>query len=131
MTTKRKFMLGLILLISHLIFFIAGANLTRYSMNQSFRDSLWKANAEVNFGRYVEYRGISSNINVGKYADAKCFADLGASGLYEKSLTCLKNRECALFLQKLDVRRTAPELLDKKIIGFKYYATENGIRSCK
>lgn len=131
MTTKRKIVIGIILLISHLIFFGLGSSLTQKSMNHSFRNGLWRSNAELNLGRYVEYRDISSDINAGKYDFAKCPADLGASELYEKLQSCLRNQECKLILDKLDAHKVAPELFDKKPAGFKYYVINDGIRSCE
>ena len=132
MTVKRKILLGIVLLISHLMLFSLGSSLTQKSMNRSFRNELWKSNAELNLGRYVEYRDISLDIKAGKYDYANCPADLGASELYEKLQSCLKSQECKLTLDKLDARKIAPELFDKTPTGFKYYAiNKEGIRSCE
>ena len=132
MTVKRKILLGIVLLISHLMLFSLGSSLTQKSMNRSFRNELWKSNTELNLGRYVEYRDISLDIKAGKYDYAKCPADLGASELYEKLQSCLKSQECKLTLDKLDARKIAPELFDKTPAGFKYYAiNKEGIRSCE
>lgn len=131
MTIRQKVTLGIVLLISYLAIFTLGSALTRNSMNSAFKNALWKSDVELNLGRYVEYRDISLDINAGKYDYAKCPADLGASELYEKLQFCLRSQECKLILDKLAANKIAPELFDKKFVGFKYYAVKDGIRTCE
>jgi hypothetical protein len=84
----------------------------------------------VGYGRYIDYRNISTDISKGKYDYAKCAADLGASDLYDELLTCLSDKNCSKLIDKEKEYKIAPELFDKKPLGFKYYAVKGGIRSC-
>lgn len=130
MLTKYKvYILVGLWLFSLLLSYGVGSITAHKAALRGFVQQFKSSEIEVGYGRYIEYRDMSTYIEQHKYEAAKCVADLGASSHFEQLETCLADTQCSKLLDK--EHKIAPELFDKKPTGFNYYPIKNGIRSCK
>lgn len=127
---KRKITLVAILVISHLTFYVLGSVINRQVMLHALSEQFNQTNASLNLGRYTEYRDIALAIRMGKYDNAKCSAELGASAMYDDLKSCLANPNCRAVIER-ETRKVAPEVLGEAPLKFTYLRSKDGIRSCK
>jgi len=128
--SKKKLIWWILGLIALLSIYTLGSVYGQKAALRSFVKQYKASEIRVDYGRYIDYRNIAMNIEKKKYDYAKCSADLSASSLYDELTECLSDQECSKLIDKDKEYKVAPELFDKKPLGFKYYADKNGIRTC-
>lgn len=127
---SRKVFFVAVLITSCFVSYILGSVINRKIMLSSFSEQFNRANATVNLGRYSEYRDIAVDIQERRYEDAKCFAELGASAMYDDLKSCLASKDCGEAV-KQKIHEVAPEVLGETPLKFSYIKSKNGIKSCK
>ena len=126
---RKKITWFVILVASHLLFFLAGSTTGRYVTLKYFAHETEKANASVSAGHYVVYRDIAVDIKARKYDEAKCKAELIASSLLDEAKSCMAAAECRDSIE-IDVRAKIPEVLGNTPLPFDYLEAKNGVRRC-
>jgi hypothetical protein len=129
MNNKSKITIGLMLLITHIGAYFLGAATNREKMLDEFERDFALSNANVNLGRYVEYRDVALSIKSGNHSRALCISRLGASAMYDDLQTCLQSKDCGSNLER-EIRDAAPEILGAHPLGFAYIGSVDGIRTC-
>lgn len=127
---KLKIALAAILLLSHLAFYILGSVVNRQVMLSSLSKEFNRTNANVNLGRYTEYRDIALVIKASRYDKAKCSVELGASAMYDDLKSCLTNQNCRGAIEQ-KMRAAAPEILGEAPLKFTYIKSKDGVKSCE
>lgn len=123
-------MLGAVLIVSHVAFFVLGGIVSQHTMLRAFAVEVKKANADVGLGLYMDYRYTALAIKEKRYESALCAAQLGASGKYDDLKKCLADQDCRPTIEQ-DLRERAPEVLGEAPLKFTYIAAKDGIRSCE
>jgi len=127
---KKKLILVVVLIVSHVAFFIGGDIRGKHLAMNYVATEAQKAEAETALGLYMIYRDIVKNIKNGKSESAICSASLEASEYYDDIKTCLSNNECnSSLIEK--VQKIAPEVLNNSSLEFNYLKSKNGIRRCE
>ncbi len=127
---KRKIALVVILLLSHSAVYVLGSFINRQAMLSALSAQFNRTNASLNLGRYTEYRDIALDVKAGKYNNAKCSAELGASAMYDDLKSCLANQGCKGAIEQ-KIREAAPEILGEAPLKFTYLKSKDGIKSCE
>jgi len=126
---KKTIAIGLILVITHAVFYMFGSIVSRKQILNSLEVDFNKSNASVNLGRYVEYRDIALAIKAEKLDRAICISELGASSMYDDLKSCLANQNCSVAL-KGKIHEAAPEILDEAPLKFNYIKRGDKMRLC-
>ena len=129
MNTKRVLVLGIVLLASHIAFFVLGEIHNRRVMLNALAAEDNRASAAVDLGLYLEYRDLARDIVAKQYDRALCAAQLGASGRYDDLKACLAAQGCRGAVEQR-VQQRAPEILGAAPLNFEYISAKDGIRSC-
>jgi hypothetical protein len=127
---RNKTALVVLFIISNVLFFIGGSATGRYITTNYLLREVKNANAEIELGNYTIYRDIASDINLRKYAAAKCLADLSASSMFDDVKACAANQECKKTLET-KIRANAPEVFGEATLKFIYLKSKDGIKSCQ
>lgn len=98
--------------------FRAGLNKAEASDSQVY-EALALANAAAHLRVFSE---ISEGIQEGRYASAKCKADLSASRLFEQVNKCIDNADCRAQLSDV-FEAQIPSILANEQLTFKYYSS--------
>lgn len=127
---KRKVVLAVILIVSHVAIFILGGIVSQHTMLKAFAVEEKKASAVVDLGLYSTYLYIALAIKAKQHEKALCVAELGASGWYDDLKECLADQNCRPTIEQ-KLRKDAPEVLGEAPLKFTYTATKDGIKSCE
>jgi len=130
MNMKRMIALAVVLITSHLVFFVLGEIHNRRAMFSTFAIQDRRTSGAVDLGLYLEYRDIALDILAKEDDKALCAAQLGASGRYDDLKACLASQDCRIAIEQR-VRERAPEVLGEAPLKFTYIAAKDGIRSCE
>jgi len=126
---RNNVVFAVILLASHMIFFVGGAFTGKQITTSWFVGETLVADAQITLGHYTTYRDIALDIDAGRIGTAKCNAELGASAMFDGVKDCMLEEICKTRLQQL-VLQNAPEISGGSIIPFVYAATKDGRKNC-
>ena len=128
---NKKKIIVIVLVMSHGVAYVLGSIINREKILSEISKEFERANAEVNLGRYMEYRDIIVSVNDKEYGKAKCYAQLGASAMYDDLKSCVAEADCGNSIMR-KINDNAPEILDDGTLNFTYLErNKNGIRLCK
>lgn len=130
MNMKKKIVLAVVLIVSHVVLYVLGAVINRHMMLHAFAVEERNANAAVDLGLYLDYRYTALAIKERRYESGLCAAQLGASGRYDDLKSCLADQDCRPTIEQR-LRERAPEVLGEAPLKFTYIAAKDRIRSCE
>jgi hypothetical protein len=125
---KRIFALVVILILSHLAFYVLGSVINRHMMLNAFAREYTSTQASADLGLYMDYRYIATAIKGKQYGNALCNAELNASEHYDKLRACMDSEACKNVIEE-EVQKVAPEVLGKAPLKFTYVPRKDGIRT--
>lgn len=131
MSYRNKVLMWIaVLMVSHAIFFAAGAITGRRVTMNHLLSNFEKVNAQLMLGHYTTYRNIALGAQIGNYDLIVCYADLNASTYYDSLKACVENGPCNGATIK-EIREVAPEVLGEAPLKFNYIKSNGGFRRCK
>jgi len=126
---NKKIILITAIIFSHAVVLILGSYIGVKRTKNEFVAHYISDKYRTMLGQYLAYRNIAMQIRSKKIVLAKCTTNLMASELFDSLRSCMSDNYCSKFIE-LDIKNSAPEIMNQSHLPFDYISSKNGKKEC-